>query len=384
MLQVGLLSAFMKCFQVLFLLFLPILYYEKLINEIQLWYLWSLLLTWVLAWSFLSAKYLQHYSAKHNLLISVSSFIVGSIALLFQSDVITIIAYSIIGLGTGIGMSAVSKIQYAFSESSDRFTKLANISMMGDVMRITFPFIVGLIYKFFWLGTLQFFTLFIGILLLAFIRHSKHLKTLAGKDAEVVSKLPLRQFTKNKGFVFGLFMDFLDWFSSSQLFIFLPLLLTYKWIIFENAVLLQSIIFIWYLCGRRLMARIAQLSNGYISVAAAEIGMALCIIWLLFLNSITLIVILCFLLGICTRWTSPVIKWIVFDHLKPQESASWSAIFIFVWSVADILGQLAFWVLFASVGIYGPFGLAWTVAILLAIACLIKVMQNKNALIHRK
>lgn len=379
MFQIWLLSALMRSPQILFLLFLPILYHEQLINEIQIGYLWWLLLIWSVLWSYIAVTYLQRHSSKKLLLLAISLCIIASGLIYIHSSIVLTIAYSIVWLAVGIGMSSVTNIQYTFSSNSDRFSKLANISMFGDVLRISFPIVIGLIYKSFWLYYIQLFSLLLWIVLLLFIYYSRSLESHSYVEGKEATHFSFRYFWKNKEFVFVSTMEFLDWLSSSQLFIFLPLLLASKGIIFENAVLLQSTIFLGYLCGRRIIARLASVYNGYSSVALAEIGMAWSIIWILALNSTILIIMLCFLLGICARGTSPVIKWLAFNTLKLEESSSWSGIYVFIGNIADVVAQFTFGILFAGIGIYGPFWLSWGIAIILAVMCLIKALRRNKS-----
>lgn len=376
MIQIWILSALIRSSQILFLLFLPIFYHEWIINEIQIGYLWTLLLIWALLWSYVSATYLSRYSAKTLLLGAVFLCIIANAGIFVHAQVILILAYSIVGFGTGIGTASVSNIQYKFTNNADRFGKLANISMLGDIARISYPIIVGILYKFLWLTSVQLLSLVLWIGLFIFIKYGETLKTLSSTKSNWVTSFPIKHFIKNKQFVFTSIVEFLDGFSSSQLFVFLPLLLTYKWIIFENALLFQSTIFLGYFCGRWIIARIATFYNGYNAIIIAEIGMALSIIWIIAISSPWLVGILCFLLGICTRGTSPVIKWLAFNTLKPEESASGSAIHVFIWNAADICGQFAFGMLFATIGIYSTFWLSGMIAILLAIICIVRARNN--------
>lgn len=368
MLQVWVLSALMRGFLTLFMLFLPILYYEKLIDGVQLWYLWSLLLVWMLMWWFISAKYLHQFHTKKNLIAAVILHVVAALLLFFQVDILMIMAYCIVGLWTWMGSAAMSNVQYKFSNSSDRFSKLANISMFGDIMRISFPIFVGLIYKFSGIVGLQWFTVVLWICLLCYIWYAKSEHMVHKTDQ--TKRISLLHFLHNKGFVFSGFLEFFDSFSSSQLFVFLPLVLAYKWMAFENAVLLQAIIFLWYLCGRRMMGRIAKYSNGYLSVAIAEFGMAIAILWIIWFGSIFVVIVLCFLLGICARGTSPVIKGIAFDQLRKEESSAGSAIHVFVGDSGSALGQFVFGLLFSAIGVYGPFRISCGIVIIIALACL--------------
>lgn len=376
MFQVGLLSAFMKSFLVLFMLFLPIFYHEGSIDELGLWYLWAIMLTAMLIGSFLVAKWLQYMSSRKLLFIALWLFIIASVWLFFDFERLRTISYLMVWIGTGIGISAMSNIQYNFSQGKERFSKLANLSMFGDIMRISFPVIAWLIYKFLGVQAVLLFALLLWVCLLVFVYLSK--SEYVTQQKEHAQSISLSQFAKNKGFVFSGFLEFFDSFSSSQLFVFLPLVLAYKWMAFENAVLLQAIIFLWYLCGRRTMWQIAKRSNGYLSVAIAEVGMAVVIVWIIWLNSLYLVIALCFLLGICTRGTSPVIKWIAFDQLKKEESSSGSAIHVFVGDSGSALGQLVFGFLFSVMGVYGPFWISSVVALILATACLLKARSYRS------
>lgn len=373
MFQIWLLSAFMRSFQISFLLFLPIFYNEKLINEIQLGYLGSLFLVWTFIGSTLWLGWLQWLSSKRNLLIAIFCCIVGIIAMIISPNFL-IISFLLTWIWTGIWATAISDIQHWATKQNNRFNKLANISMFGDILRISLPIIIWLLYKFSGLSALYYFILLIWISLYIFVLSNNNLGTAIRKNKGKTTDL--KELLKNKSYIFWLVMEFLDGFSSATLFVFLPLLLVAKWMNFENSVIFQSIIFLGYFCGRWLMAKIASLSNGYRSVMVAEITMVAAIIWLILIKSYLVIYLLCFILGIATRWTSPVIKWVVFDNLKSEEAKAGSALFVTIWNIADICGQFAFWLLFAHVGIHWPFWMSAGVALLLIIMCVLKIKKT--------
>ena len=116
-----------------------------------------------------------------------------------------------------------------------------------------------------------------------------------------------------------LLLEFLDSFSSSQLFVFLPLIFLDKGYSLQNSLLLQSFIFLGYINGRWLVIFLAQRFSGLKAIAYAEIGMIVSILLILIVSLIGFLYLLSFFLGVFARGTSPAIKALAFDELDERQ-----------------------------------------------------------------
>lgn len=186
------------------------------------------------------------------------------------------------------------------------------------------------------------------------------------RENEIVSEAPIR---KNKPFWFVMGLEFFDSFASSQLFVFLPVLLVFKNFSIENALVMQSAVFIGYLSGRWLVGLLANRFNGFVAVGLAELGMIVAIVLLLIIPPSNILYGICFLLGLFSRGTSPVIKALAFDRLEPQQMRRGSAIHVIGGDSGSAIAQFVFGLLLAWLGVMAPFIASAVCAAVVALAC---------------
>ena len=372
LLFIALLQSLLKGFSVFYFLLLPILYAIGTITAEQLGYVGALLIVGVLIGA-LAVTYKLHIHHKVRLLQASLALLFISTVLLFWPDNVTILslAYILIGLATGVGMSTINALAAQFTTQGKRFKALANIAMLTDVTRIIYPLAAGAIYSLFAFVGLVIFALStvvgFGALIYLFSRaHPIEDDALADNERDEALAQPLRQ---NKPFFFVMGLEFLDSFASSQLFVFLPALLIFRHFSIESAFVMQSIVFAGYLSGRRLISHIAHRFNGFAAVGIAETGMVVSIVLLLLVPPSMLLYGLCFLLGIFSRGTSPVIKAMALDRLGPLQMRRGSAIHVVFGDSGSALGQFTFGLLLAWLGVTAPFVAAAVCAGVVAFAC---------------
>jgi MFS family permease len=280
------------------------------------------------------------------------------------------LAYVCVGVATGLGMSTVNALAAEFTIKGMRYKVLAKMAMVMDVMRIGYPFLSGLIYVATGIRGLIFFALFTVCIFVLFTIFYK-LRFNAGElvikqKAEKALQAPIKH---NRPFFFMILLEFLDSFASSQLFVFLPALLVFKHYSIENALIMQSVVFSGYLCGRWLVGVLANRFTGLIAVGLAEIGMIVAIIFLVFLPASHFIYLICFFLGLFTRGTSPVLKALIFDQLEPHQIPKGTAIYGVSGDTGGAIAQLLFGFMLAWFGVTAPFVLASIAAGLVVIGC---------------
>ncbi len=363
-------QALAKGFTVFYFVLLPIFFAQNLISSKQLGYVGAFFIVMLIAGAVIVARWLHNLETKT--LLQLSSLVaIGASTILFiaswqQSFAMLLFSYGLMGLATGTAMSGVNAVAAHITTKGDRYKSLAKLGMMMDIVRIIFPLIAAGAVA---IGaTSAAITLIIGaaLFLLAFSSSLPHFHS-----PEEQLENEIESIRSNKNFLYILFLEFLDSFSSSQLFVFLPLIFLAKGYSLESSLLLQSFIFMGYLSGRWLVSFLAKRYSGIKAIAYAEIGMVICIFLLLITNNIWLLYILSFALGVFARGTSPAIKALAFDSLTDGQMRKGSALHVIAGDSGSALGQFIFGFLVAWYGASSPFIVAAAVAIFIAISCLV-------------
>ncbi len=369
---ISILQALLKGFSVFYFLLLPILYAAMAITAEQLAYIGALLIVGILIGA-LAVTYRLHVHHKARILQTSLALLFGSTILLFWTHNLFLLAtaYILIGLATGLGMSTINALAAQFTTKGKRYKALAKIAMLTDVARIIYPLVTGAIYVAIGFAGLIYFALLTVVVFATFIylfTRSHHID----EEAEVSNKndisagAPIR---RNKPFWFVIGLEFFDSFASSQLFVFLPILLLFKNFSIEDALITQSVVFLGYLSGRLFVSFLAHRFNGFIAVGLAEVGMIITIILLLVIPPSNVLYGLCFLLGVFSRGTSPVIKALAFDRLEPLQMRRGSAIHVIGGDSGSAIAQFVFGLLLAWLGVVAPFVASAICAAIVAIAC---------------
>ena len=378
---IGILKAILKTFGVLYLLLLPILLAEGKITAQELGYFGTVIISGTflsgLVLSYIPSKFSRSTNLTFALLLILISIIVLGVGF---SNINIVIAYLIMGMALGIGYITADEIAASLSTKGNRFGSFANMAMISDTFRIAFPALAGAVYLAFKLPGLIVlaFVSFLIISAITFLLSKKFKLSTKIQGALPTKENPVKLLKENKRFSFVLFLELFDSFASSQLFVFLPTLLVFKGFQIETAVALQSVVFLGYFSGRWLVSLLAKRLDGYKAIAVAESGMVLTIILLILLPHSGLLYILCLLLGIFARGTSPIIKALVFDNLEPEQTRRGTALYMMVGDGGSGLGQLVFGLFLAWFGVVAPFIGSAIAAILVVIFIVYKLFLYKT------
>lgn len=372
--------ALAKGISVFYFIMLPIFYAEGVISTKALGYLGALAIAMVIFGAVIVARWLHSLSTKKLLMLSAWTLIFSTIILFlgleFKNILLLSVSYAVMGVASGTALSGINVLIAHNTVTGDRFKAMAQLTMLTDVVRIVFPLLAAIAVG---IGESIMAIALILLAALAFLiltsRESEFNK-LKDDDADEVSVKKLEKVVHNKSFRFILSLEFLDSFSSSQLFVFLPLLFLAKGYTIQNTLVLQSAIFIGYLSGRWVISLLAKRYSGLKAVAIAEVGMVLVIVFMLFAKSIGLLYVLTFLLGIFARGTSPAIKALAFDALPSHQVKQGSAFHVIAGDSGSALAQLLFGLLVAWYGINAPFIVATVVALYIAFVAALKLLRG--------
>lgn len=367
-------QAVVKGFSIFYFVMLPVFYAEKRIDSTQVGYIGALFIAMLIIGALSVAKWLHNLETKKLLQLSALLAIVMSITLLtstfFNNIYLLIFSYTFMGLAVGTAISGVKVVAADVTVKGDRYKSLAQLHMFTDLIRITFPLIVSACIL---LGASS-----AAIFLIIFTAAAFFLLTLnisSVTTQEVQTSLNIESVKKNKNFLYLLFIEFLDSLSSSQLFVFLPLLFLAKGHSLQSSLLLQSFIFIGYISGRWLIGLLSKKYSGLKTIGYAEICMVIAILIILFVNNIFILYFLSFALGMFARGTSPAIEALTFDSLEENQIKKGTAIHIAVGDSGSALGQLFFGLLVAWYGVTAPFLVAAVIALFAGVLCLIKPIK---------
>lgn len=362
------LTALAKGFPVFCSVLLPVLYAQHLIDARVLGYIGALFITFTIVGAIIVAKRLHNLDTRRLLQLAALGTIGAStvlyLAMISHSIALLTIAYALMGVAAGAALSGVNALAANLTTRGNRFKVIARLSMVADIVRVVFSLAVsGLVL----LGAAWAAAILIIVSGFVFLFYASRQKIT---NLQSSTKISLKTIRQNKPFKFILSLEFLDSFSSSQLFVFLPLLFLAKGYSLQNSIVLQAITFLGYMGGRWLVGVLAQRSSGLQAVGLAEAGLVVSILLLLLVEPLWALYILSFALGVFARGTSPAIKSLAFDSLDDSQMKQGSALHVIVGDGGSALGQLSFGLLVASFDANAPFIVAGSVATVITVLCL--------------
>ena len=239
--------------------------------------------------------------------------------------------------------------------------------MISDIVRVVFPLLASAAVVIGATNAIHFLIIIVTVILF-FI--SFNLPSIKLSEIGVAEELN-KSIRSNRNFLFVLTLEFFDSFSSSQLFVFLPLVLLTKGLTLESSLLVQSTLFVGYMVGRWLIGFMAMRLSGLMAIAYAEIGMVVTIILLLIISQTWWLYGLSFALGIFARGTSPAIKALAFDSLLESQMKQGSAVHVVAGDSGGALAQFSFGFLVAWFGTSSPFIVGAGIGTLIAMACFV-------------
>jgi MFS family permease len=367
-----------KGFNVFYFVLLTVFYADHLITSEQLGYIGAIFIGLLIVGAVFVARWFHSLSTKR--LLQLASWVsIISTALLFvgavqKSLAIIIVSYAVMGLCVGIAMSGVNAVAAGLTKKGERFKSLAHLAMLTDIARMVFPVLVAGMVS---LGQSNAAVVLIMVAAGIFFLFSSGLPaSIHGPDGKAADHVDqVDDIRTNKAFLFVLSMEFFDSFSSSQLFVFLPILFLAKGFSLENSLVLQSFIFVGYLSGRAFVTNLAKRYDGMRAIAYTEIGMVVCIVALLTATQQWALYLLTFALGIFSRGTSPAIKALAFDTLEDHQVKKGSALHVVGGDSGSAAGQLLFGILVAAVGVHMPFVVGAVIAGVVGVAALVNPLQ---------
>jgi FSR family fosmidomycin resistance protein-like MFS transporter len=359
-----------KGFTTFYFVLLPIFYVGHIITTKQIGYIGALYITFLILGAIAIVRWLHALETRKMLvgaaLVSILATILLLIGSIRNSLALIIISYCLMGAVSGTTVSGFAVLAANYTKRGDRFIMLAKLGTLGDVLRIAFPLLAtvavaigdrtGAVVLVLAVSVL-FFVLCLG---LPKRQGTTHLPGI----------LPPGKLRHNKAFRFVMGVEFADSFSSSQLYVFLPLLFLAKGYSLSNGLVLQSFVFLGYLGGRWLVSYLAHRYSGIRSIGYAELGMVASIVLLLTIEQLWLLYVVSFTLGVFVRGTAPTIKGIVLDTLEEDQMKRGSAVYTIVGDGGSALGQLIFGFLAAWYGAKSPFIVAAIIVALTGVACL--------------
>lgn len=379
-LDLYILTALAKGFPVFCSVLLPVLYAQHLIDAKALGYIGALFIVFTIIGAIVVAKRLHNLDTRQLLQLAAFGTIGASsllfIAMINQNIPLLALAYAVMGVAVGAALSGVNAMSAHATIRGNRFEVIARLSMVADAVRIVFSLIVaGLVL----IGAPWAAVLLIVVCGFVFLFYASRQEAI---KPQTTTKTSFKGMRHNTPFKFILSLEFLDSFSSSQLFVFLPLLFMAKGYSLENSILLQACTFLGYMSGRWLVSVFAQRSSGLKAVGLAEAGLVISIVLLLVAEPLWALYILTFALGIFARGTSPPIKSLAFDTLDDSQMKQGSALHVIVGDGGSALGQLAFGLLVASFGAEMPFIVAGCIAAVIVVLCLSRLGKMFTATKH--
>lgn len=371
-------QALVKGFSVFYFVLLPVFYAEKLIGSVQVGYIGALFIVMLILGAIVVARWLHGLDTKKLLQIASWIAILASLVLLASTLLhdltLLIVSYGLMGVTVGTAMSGVNAVAAHLTIRGDRFKSLAKMSMLTDTVRIAFPSLVaGLVL----IGASSAAVLLVIATAIVFLALCSRLPKFSPPEESSVSE-NMESVRANKPFQYMLSLEFFDSFSSSQLFVFLPLLFLAKGYSLESSLLLQSFIFLGYMSGRWFVSLLAKHYSGIRAIAYAEVGMVVSIVLLLTAQYLWLLYFLSYALGVFARGTSPAIKALAFDSLSEAQTRKGSALHVVAGDSGSALGQLLFGLLIAWYSVNTPFVVAAVIAGLIAAICLVKPVHLKD------
>lgn len=375
LLRLYILQSLVKGFSVFYFVLLTIFYAEKLISAQALGYIGGLFIILLIIGAVIVSSSLHTMETKKLLQLSSLVSIIASFLLLFgaieKNVPFLIISYCLMGLSSGTAMSGVNAFAAEVTIRGDRYKSLAHLGMLTDVVRILFPLLVS--------GSLLLGNTSLSIVLIIFATVIFFIFSSTVSHGyppeETIAISVTESVGKNRNFLYVLSLEFLDSFASSQLFVFLPLLFLAKGYSLGSSLVLQSFVFLGYLGGRWFVSLLAKTYSGTKGVSYAEFGMVTSILFLLLAKDLVLLYMLCFILGVFARGTSPAIKALALDSLTQHQMKKGSALHVVAGDSGSALGQLLFGFFVAWYGVNSPFIASAIVALFVGIISFIRPVE---------
>ncbi len=303
-------------FQASLLLLLPFIAADLQIDQIQVGILGSTLniLHILLA---IPAGYLAiKFGSLKLLLFALLLYGIGYLGTAFSPNYFFLIP---VFLFTGIGFGLFHPVAFALvaklSDKSERGKLMGNFTAVGDVGRIGISSVITFIIVYIGWRTSALLQAGIALTLFFYLFYfviNKHTE----KITENKVNISIKEFIKNKRFLFTAIAGFFDSFASSALFIFLPFLLLYRGVDPKVLGSFTAAFFFGNFLGKAVLGRLVDTFGTTLIFILSEICMALFIVVLANTPSFLLIIVSSVILGMFTKGTAPVIQTMISESVE--------------------------------------------------------------------
>jgi MFS family permease len=266
----------------------------------------SLRLVFALPAAYIATK----YGGIRTLIVAMFLYGIGFLVIPFAPNYFWLIP---LFLFIGIGFALFHPIAFAliaqWSKKETRGKSMGNFTAIGDVGRVGIATIITIIIATIGLHATVFVYAAIALLIASFIAFfffskNDHIHINETK----VSPISLRTILANKAFIFASLASFLDSFSSTTIFLFLPFLLLQRGVDPAYLGAFTAVFFIGTFFGKTILGRFADRFGGAKVFIVSEFCMAVCIFILATATLFPLIIICSLILGMFTKGTVPILN----------------------------------------------------------------------------
>src|SRR3989344_701726 len=304
-------------FQASILLLLPFIAKELNLDQIQVGFLGGTLniLLVILA---LPAGYLAlKFGSFKLLLYGLLLYVIGYFATALSPNFFFLIP---VFLFTGIGFSLFHPVAFALvtrvSDKKERGKQMGNFTAIGDIGRIGISAVITFVIVYIGWRSSTFIQACFGLIIFIYIYFFTNIKDKTTHENIKPVDIKIKEFIKNRKFLFTSFAGALDSFASSTLFVFLPFLLLYRGVDPKVLGSFTAAFFIGNLLGKSILGRFVDKFGSASIFIIAEILMAILIFVLANTPSFLIIIIASVALGIFTKGTAPVIQTMVSESVE--------------------------------------------------------------------
>ena len=272
----------------------------------------------------LFAGAIAHALGNRNvILMSIAASGTAWLILLLPATYYTLFpAYMFAGIASGLFEPIGNSLIAMGASAKNRGTAIGNFAACGDMGRIAMSAVAISLAGYF--GMAATCGVLLATTLAAFalsLLVSQSRSTAAGVEPVVEARVRFDTLLTNQKFCYATIAGIADSFSSASLYIFIPVLLIAKGISLANTGWFTALLFAGYLMGRLWLGRLSDRHGKPAILIASEIAMTVLILLLIMVvsNGVMLFSLI-FLLGICTRGSSPIIRAMVADSMDEKNS----------------------------------------------------------------
>jgi predicted MFS family arabinose efflux permease len=192
---------------------------------------------------------------------------------------------------------------------------MGNFTAIGDVGRIGITSGITFLIAYIGWRTSTLIQAGVALVLFFWLFHfvmNKHEEKTEVKNVHV----SIKEFIKNKKFLFSTIAGFFDSFASSGLFIFLPFLLLFRGVDPKILGSFTAAYFVGNFLGKSVLGRLADKFSTTTVFIISEILMAIFIIVLANTPSFFIIIVSSVILGIFTKGTTPIVQTMVSESVE--------------------------------------------------------------------